>query len=172
MKPSSLLTLLSSASLFFPVVADALEMPSEKLGLWEIRMQNSSDGGPLTAPVTMQYCVNAALLESAKKSALEKSKNCSKNEVRNEGSKWTQNSVCKVGSSTATGQMTREFDGDSATTRTSARSITHLWCCLWAAAHAVVWSGMPNGWGRANEDGAGSFSAGARQCRHEMSKIV
>ena len=114
MKPSTLFTLLSSAALLFPVVGDALEMPSEKLGLGEIRMQNSSDGGPLTAPLTMQYCVNAAILETAKKSAQERSKNCSKNEVRNEGSKWIQNSVCKVGSSTATGQITREFNGDSA----------------------------------------------------------
>ena len=114
MKSSTLLKVFSSVVLLFPVIADALEMPSQKLGLWEIRMQNSSDGGPLTAPVTMQYCVNAALLETAKKSAQEKSKNCSKNEVRNEGSKWILNSVCKVGSSTATAQMTREFNGDSA----------------------------------------------------------
>lgn len=114
MKPSILLTLLSSTALLFPVVADALEIPSEKPGLWEIRMQNSSDGGPLTAPVTMQYCVNAAVLETAKKSAQERSKNCIKNDVRNEGSKWIQNSVCKVGSSTATAQITREFNGDGA----------------------------------------------------------
>ena len=114
MKLAPLQRLLSSAVLLFPVVAGALEWPSEKLGLWEIRMQTSSDGGPLTAPITMQYCLNAALLATAKKSAQEKSKNCSKNEVRNEGSKWIHNSVCKVGSSTATAQMTREFNGDSA----------------------------------------------------------
>ena len=114
MKPSTLLKLFACAVLLFPFVADALEMPSEKLGLWEIRMQGSSDGGPLTAPLTMQYCVNAAALETSKKTAEEKSKNCSKNEVRKEGSKWIHNSVCKVGSSTATAQMTREFNGDSA----------------------------------------------------------
>ena len=62
----------------------------------------------------MQICVNVAASEIAKKSALERSKNCSKNEVRQEGSKWILNSVCKVGSSTATAQMTREFNGDSA----------------------------------------------------------
>ena len=114
MKLAPLQRLLSSAVLLFPVVAGALEFPSEKLGLWEIRVQDSTDGGPLTAPLTMQYCLNAALLATAKKSAQEKSKNCSKNEVRNEGSKWIHNSVCKVGSSTATAQMTREFNGDSA----------------------------------------------------------
>ena len=65
-------------------------------------------------PLTMQYCVDAALLEAGRKTAVEKSKNCSKNEVRKEGSKWIQNSVCKVGSSTATAQITREFNGENA----------------------------------------------------------
>ena len=114
MKPCILLTVSSFAALLFPAVAGALDIPLEKPGLWEIRMQNSSDGGPLTAPLTMQYCVNAAVLETAKKSAQERSKSCSKSEVRKEGSKWIHNSVCKVGSSTVTGQVTREFNGDSA----------------------------------------------------------
>ena len=114
MKLPPLQRLLSSAVLLFPFVAEALEMPSEKLGLWEIRVQDSTDGGPLTAPITMQYCLNAALLASAKKSAQELSKNCSKNEVRNEGSKWILNSVCKFGSTTESSQRTREFNGDSA----------------------------------------------------------
>ena len=114
MKPSTLLKVFSSAVLLFPVVADALEWPSEKPGLWEIRVQISYDGGPLTAPLTMQYCLNAALLATSKKSDQEKIKNCSKFEVRNEGSKWIRNSVCKFGSTTETSQRTREFNGDSA----------------------------------------------------------
>ena len=114
MKPSTLLKLFFSAVLLLPVVADALEMPQDKLGLWELRVQNSSDGGPLTVAGTMQYCLNAAALETSRKTAEEKSKNCSKNEVRKEGSKWIQSSVCKSGGSTVSGQSTTEFNGENA----------------------------------------------------------
>ena len=37
-------------------------------------------------------------------------KSCSKNEVRKDGSKWITDSVCKVGSTTAT----TEFNGENA----------------------------------------------------------
>ena len=114
MKPSTLLKLFSSAVLLFPVVADALEMPEPKLGLWEMRVQNSYDGAPLTAAGTTQICLNAAEMESAKKILEEASKNCSKNEVRKEGGKWIMRSVCKISGAPYSGQMTREFNGDNA----------------------------------------------------------
>ena len=47
MKLSTQLRLLSSAAVLFPVVADPLEMPQPKAGLWELRVQNSHDGAPL-----------------------------------------------------------------------------------------------------------------------------
>ena len=114
MKPSTLLKLFSCATLLFPFVADALEMPQEKLGLWEMRQQNSSNGGPLTAPYTMQYCVTTELLETVRKATEEKSKNCSKNEVRKEGSKWIQNSICKSAGITMSSQTTHEILGENA----------------------------------------------------------
>ena len=41
-------------------------------------------------------------------------KNCSKNEIRKDGNKWIRSLVCNVGTSTMSGQETREFNGDSA----------------------------------------------------------
>ena len=61
-----------------------------------------------------EICVDAAILETSRKAAEEKKKNCSKNEVRKEGSKWIQDSVCKAGGSTITTQSTTEFNGDNA----------------------------------------------------------
>ena len=114
MKPSILLKVFSSAVLLFPVVADALEMPQPKLGQWEKRVQYSYDGAPRTLAGTTQLCWTAVDLESGRKILEEAIKNCSKNEVRKEGSKWINNSVCKLDSSTVTAQMTREFNGENA----------------------------------------------------------
>ena len=63
MKRSTLLNLISSAVLLFPIVADALDMPQPKLGLWEMRTQNSYDGAPLTAVDTSQFCWDASHAE-------------------------------------------------------------------------------------------------------------
>ena len=87
MKRSILLNLISSAVLLFPIVADALDMPQPKLGLWEMRTQNSYDGAPLTAMDTTQFCWDAAMLKNSRKMGEENKKNCSKSEVRKEGNK-------------------------------------------------------------------------------------
>ena len=115
MKPSILLKVFSSAFLLFPVVADALEMPQPKLGLWEMRVRSSYDGAAPEGGV-MPICLNAAAMERNRKAEETMKKDCTKSsyEVRKEGSKWMYNSVCKVGSSTVTGQMTREFNGENA----------------------------------------------------------
>ena len=114
MKPSLLLKLFSFALLLFPVVADALEFPQPKTGLWEMRVQNSYDGAPLMVAGTTQLCLNAAEMESSRKLLVETYKKCSKNEVRKEGGKWVQDMVCKVDDITVNGQMTREFNGENA----------------------------------------------------------
>ena len=93
MKPSALLKVFSSAVLLFPVIADALEMPQAKLGLWEIRVQMANDGAALTAVPTTQFCLNAAAMETAKMGEEMVKKMCSKMEVRKDGSKW----ITKIG---------------------------------------------------------------------------
>ena len=115
MKPSILLTLLSSAVLLFPAVADALDIPSEKPGLWEIRAQNSSDGKAGGRDGTMQICMDTATMAQSKQLSDEYNrKNCSKNEIRKEGNKWIRSLVCNVGTSNVSTQQTFEFNGDSA----------------------------------------------------------
>lgn len=114
MKPTTLLRLFFSALLLLPVVADALEMPQPKPGLWEIRMQNSFDGAALKAKDTTQICRNAAR-ERLEKTAEESSrKECSKYELRREGGAWVANSVCKIDGSTVSALMTTEFNGENA----------------------------------------------------------
>ena len=114
MKLSTQLRLLSSAAVLFPVVADALEHPQSKLGMWEIRQQMANDGAALTALPTTQACLNAAFMEDAKMSEEMVRKMCSKNEVRKDGSKWITTSVCKIGGSTVSGLTTFEFNGENA----------------------------------------------------------
>ena len=114
MKPSILLKVFYSAFLLFPVVADALEMPQPKLGLWEIRQQMANDGAAPTAFPATQVCLNAAFMEDARMSEEMVKKMCSKNEVRKEGRKWITNSVCKISGAPNSGQTTREFNGENA----------------------------------------------------------
>jgi hypothetical protein len=113
MKRSNLFTFFFSALLLFPVVVDALEVPLEKLGLWERRVQSSDDDGPLTALPTVQQCMDAEVLEITKKALEDMKKSCSKNELRKEGNKWIQNRVCKFGKTTMISQGTVEFNGEN-----------------------------------------------------------
>ena len=115
MKPPTLLTLLSSAVLLFPVASGALEMPQMKPGLWGISVQHSDDGAALTAPYSTQSCLTEANMESAKKMGEDMiKKSCSKNELRKEGGKWINSAVCKIGGQTVSTQRTLEFNGDNA----------------------------------------------------------
>ena len=115
MKPPTLLTLLSSGVLLFPVVSGAFEMPQIKPGLWGISEQHSDDGAALTAPYSTQSCLTEADMESAKKTGEDMiKKSCSKNELRKEGGKWINSVVCKIGGQTVSTQTTAEFNGDIA----------------------------------------------------------
>ena len=60
MKFSRIHSLCFAAVLRFAVVADALEMPQPKPGLWEISMQNSFDGAALIAKGATKIIRDAA----------------------------------------------------------------------------------------------------------------
>ena len=113
MKSSTLLKLFSFAFLLFPLVADALEMPQPKAGLWEARAQTSANGA---APLVMtgKACSDPAV-EKARKAANESFiKTCSKYDVHKEGGKWILNSVCKMSGSTISAQVIYEPNGENA----------------------------------------------------------
>ena len=115
MKLPKLLTLSSSAFLLFTASAGALEMPQPKPGLWEMRVQLSTDGKDGEKVSTAQQCMDAAIMVKSKQMNDEyNQKNCSKNETRKDGNKWIRSLVCKVGASNLNGQLTLEFNGDNA----------------------------------------------------------
>ena len=113
MKPSTLLKLFSSVFLLFSVVADALEIPQPKRGLWEIHMQNSYDGAAPKVS-TSQLCWDAAWEKRMKMAEESSKKDCSKSEVRKEGTKWISIAVCKIDGVTVSSQSTLEFNGENA----------------------------------------------------------
>ena len=114
MKLSHIHSLLFAAVLPVPVVADALEMPQPKPGLWEIRMQNAFDGAALTAKGSTQMCRDTARARLEKMAEESSKKDCSKYEVRKEGGKWIANTVCKIDGSTVRSLITSEFNGENA----------------------------------------------------------
>ena len=87
------------AALFAATAALADEPPTRKSGLWEIRVLNGGAGGAQT----MQQCIDRKTDDMMRDQArgLEQSA-CSKKELRREGPNLVAESVCKVGSSTAT----------------------------------------------------------------------
>ena len=86
------------AALLAATAALADEPPSRKSGLWEIKVLNSGAGAQ-----TMQQCIDRKTDDMMRDQArgLEQSA-CSKKELRREGANLVAESVCKVGSSTAT----------------------------------------------------------------------
>lgn len=99
--------------------AGAVEIPSSKPGLWEVRVQsrsNSKIGAASAQTFTMQSCVGMHAADEKKSREMMQEiarKSCSKNELRREGGKWIQSSVCKIVNSTMSGRMTLEFNGES-----------------------------------------------------------
>ena len=113
---------LSTQSLFavlgFSLVsagASGAEPPQPKPGLWEIRMQQAVDGQAAGKPAIMQRCFIASEYAQSKAKADDfAKKNCSKNETRQEGGKWVNDMVCKVGTGTMTTHSTTAYNGENA----------------------------------------------------------
>ena len=109
MKSSTLLKLFSFAFLLFPLLADALEFPHTKPGLWEMRIQNSTDG-PAPSDSTSRMCLDEKSIKEAEELS---KKDCSKYELHKEGGKWILNSVCKFGTMTVSSHVTTEYQGEN-----------------------------------------------------------
>jgi hypothetical protein len=101
MKHSTIVALTVLGLCVVSIDAGAVETPQMKPGLWEIRMQHSSDGKGADKPTIVNQCKDASMIARGKQAAEDYAKkNCSKNETRREGSKWVSDTVCKVGGST------------------------------------------------------------------------
>lgn len=99
----SAVTLLSAVS----AIADPIEMPARKPGLWEMKILGSSG----TPRMTMQHCtdestdkfMNTAFSPMAKEM-------CSKNEMTKTATGYVTDSVCNIGGTTSTSHA--EITGD------------------------------------------------------------
>lgn len=81
--------------------ASAMDYPARKPGLWEMTIQG--DGGAKAPAMSTQQCIDAATDKAMREmgNGMER-QNCSKQDVRNESGRMVIDSVCKIGTSTAT----------------------------------------------------------------------
>jgi hypothetical protein len=89
--------------------AAALDYPPRKPGLWEMSI---GEAGGKTPPQVMQQCIDAATDQLLRDMGQGMNKDmCSKNELRADGPRLVVDSVCKIGTSTATTHsvMTGDF---------------------------------------------------------------
>lgn len=102
------------ASLLSSSPAFALDIPTRKAGLWELKME--FEGRNLPAQI-MQQCTDAAtdkLMNLNFGGAAER--NCQKRDVRNNGGTITVDSVCQFGDTTTTSHAVVSGDFNSAYT--------------------------------------------------------
>jgi hypothetical protein len=103
------LTVLGIAALCaVATVAQAVELPTRKAGLWELKMLRT---GSSTPEVTMQHCTDEATDKqmTANFSPMAK-QNCTKNDTQQTPTGYVTDSVCSFGGSTLTSHS--EITGD------------------------------------------------------------
>jgi hypothetical protein len=95
------------------VPAMAIDYPARKPGLWEI--QTGDGTAAKGASQTIQQCIDAASDKALRDMGQGMGKDaCSRQELRSEGGKLVIDSVCKVGSTTATSHAVMSGDFSSA----------------------------------------------------------
>lgn len=93
--------------------AMAIDYPARKPGLWEI--QTGDGTAAKGASQTIQQCIDAASDKALRDMGQGMGKDaCSRQEMRNEGGKLVVDSVCKIGSTTATSHAVMSGDFSSA----------------------------------------------------------
>ncbi|RST47416.1 DUF3617 domain-containing protein [Variovorax sp. DXTD-1] len=93
--------------------AMAIDYPARKPGLWEI--QTGDGTAAKGASQTIQQCIDAASDKALRDMGQGMGKDtCSKQELRNEAGKLVIDSVCKIGSTTATSHAVMSGDFSSA----------------------------------------------------------
>ncbi|WP_433993618.1 DUF3617 domain-containing protein [Tardiphaga robiniae] len=90
-----------------PAIADPIELPARKAGLWEMKMQGSA-GMP---GMTMQHCTDESTDKSMNTTFSPMAKDmCSKNEMKKTATGYVTDSVCNIGGTTSTSHA--EITGD------------------------------------------------------------
>jgi hypothetical protein len=90
-----------------PAIADPVEMPARKPGLWEMKMLGSSG----TPGMTMQHCTDESTDKFMNTTFSPMAKEmCSKNEMKKTATGYVTDSVCNIGGTTSTSHA--EITGD------------------------------------------------------------
>ena len=106
-------TLMTAVALatIFSMAAHADDYPPRKAGLWEVAVHN-----PAPVPdATIRMCIDPDTDQMFHKfSGDVRAKHCSKSEVKVTGSTVNADSICKMGGTTMTTNLTTTYTGDSA----------------------------------------------------------
>lgn len=102
------LCLLGLGALILPTLAQAVDLPKRKSGLWELTMQMPQTGHKQT----MQQCIDSATDDISRQQAeaMQGKNQCNPPEITRAGNKITVHGVCKMDNSTVTTDST--FTGD------------------------------------------------------------
>jgi hypothetical protein len=96
------------------LAASAVELPTRKAGLWEIKMQRT--GGPMPE-MTMQHCTDEATDKQMTSTFSPMAKDaCSRNETAKTATGYTTDSICTVSGMTMTSHSDVTGDFNSAYT--------------------------------------------------------
>ena len=99
-----------AASIVAPALAQNVDLPMRKEGLWQ--MSTTVSGAPAT---TSTLCMDKTFGKEMLQMGNSMQKDlCSKNELSRDGDKVHLHSVCKFGDTTATSKGTAVFSGDTA----------------------------------------------------------
>jgi hypothetical protein len=102
------LPILAAALLLGAAPALAIELPTRKAGLWELKMMRAGSPAP---EMTMQHCTDETTDKKMTTSLSPMAKeNCSKNDIRKTATGYVTDSVCSFGGTTMTSHS--EVTGD------------------------------------------------------------
>jgi hypothetical protein len=102
----------SVAMMLLSASASALELPTQKPGLWQTTMTGAKIPG---GSRSYDMCLDAASLAEAKASADAHLKNdCSKNDVHMQGNTWIAESTCTLSGMQVVAHSETVFSGDDA----------------------------------------------------------
>ncbi len=109
MSPKFVFALLPAATLALPALAQSLDLPTRKDGLWQ--MSTSAAGAP---PSVSTMCIDKSIgREMMQMGSSMQKEMCSKNDMSRDGNKVHMHSICKFGQTTATTKGTAVFSGDT-----------------------------------------------------------
>ncbi len=113
------LALLCSAA---PALADSVQIPIRKAGLWELTTQIAGVSKTATPPMVMQQCTDESVDRQMNKMSSDTMK-CSKQDMTKSGNGYVGDSVCTIGDATVTSHFEATGDFNSAySVKTTAKS--------------------------------------------------